>query len=129
MLNSYLIGASFSSTADAVASIQLPRAGKIKQVVQVLSGTSVTAGQHRALTQITKNQPLSQFNTTLASPANIVAQGAVSASILTSGGNNAYCTDVLPQNTPVAPNDTLYLHVDVSGTIACTINAVIYVEE
>lgn len=111
------------------ANLQLPRAGKLKQIVLNTSLLGGANGDRVTLFQLAKNRALAQFETTIAVPSGILAEQRLAEELITAnGGSNAFANAVIPCNEPINPNDTIYCHVDASSGDV-TVDALFFVEE
>ena len=130
MLRKYHL-ADYSVTAtDISAYIEMPRKGKLKQVI---FSTGARASTDASLACFLSRDPIPDA-------AAVAGQSAVSSSILalhnhaveitTTGQHSSALCNVVPLNESVEPTDRIYIGWNVrTGTITGDANAILFVEE
>lgn len=129
MVNTYQIRGAFTAPTSNVATLQFPRAGRIKQLLVSITAEAGGANQ-RHVVELAKNRAVSQINSNVSTPSGILASVAMGDNITTSGATQFGGNVIVPINEPVSPNDTLNLHGSTGGEGNEVIaNVLVYVEE
>ena len=119
--------ASFSSTGDDVAHLDIPRAGHIVAVQMVLIASGTVANDDRIRVELSF---ASASQLTQNDPNGVLAEVSTQNSLTTSGGAQNSNSVVIPGiRYPVRSQDRLYLNAVVNGTITAIVAAYIHIME
>lgn len=127
MINTYKVAYTNTTPGDAMASVQLPRAGTIVQVS--MAGKCTIETDAIATIQVAVNRAAGQFGASVSSPCNVLGEIAIVSNLTTSGFTNAHANAVFPCKYPVNPKDAIYIHATGSGSAGFSCDCLISVDE
>lgn len=127
MIQTYIIGCTATTQADAMLSMQLPRKGRIVQIESYCDCALETDSYFRL--QVAVNRATGQWTGQLNTPTNVLHVTGTQALLTTSGISNSGQHAVSPCSFPVAERDSIYLHGTGSASNGVNATIIISVEE
>jgi hypothetical protein len=127
MLNSYQLSGTGTTSESQFLTLQFARPGTVKQIL--ITGCCTSDADCNVRTQIGINS-LPQF---IQQPQNsisgLLGMGAMSSSITTTGSSSMQLNSVIPCNRKFSLGETLYMHVNQTGTGTWLLDILVFVEE